>query len=85
MPMHVEIPDDLAHELAERAKLAGSDPERLAVTAIRQGLHVDEHIIRLLAPVRIAFDSSGMTEDEAVELFEKEKHEMRRERREGHR
>ncbi len=34
---------------------------------------------QLMAAVRQAFESSGLTEDEAVELFEAEKHALRQE------
>ena len=36
-----------------------------------------------MAPVREAFNASGLTEDEAVELFEAEKHAQRRERQQA--
>ncbi len=78
--MQVQIPDELAKELVERAKAAGSEPEKIAVAAIRQGLHTDEQLERLLSPTREGFQASGLTENEAVELFEAEKHAMRRER-----
>jgi hypothetical protein len=34
--------------------------------------------------VRTAFEASGLSEDEAVELFEAEKHALRHQRREAH-
>ena len=37
---------------------------------------------KLLLPVREAFEASGLSEDEAVEIFEAEKHSLRQERRE---
>jgi predicted DNA-binding antitoxin AbrB/MazE fold protein len=40
-----------------------------------------EKLEGLLLPVREAFEASGLSEDEAVELFEAEKHALRRERR----
>ncbi len=39
-------------------------------------------VVEALAPVRAAFESSELSEDEAVEIFEAEKHMLRRERRE---
>jgi len=80
--MHVQIPDELAKELVKRAEATGSEPEKVAVAAIRRQLDTDEQLDQLLAPVQEAFKSSGLTEEEAVELFEAEKHAMRRERRE---
>ncbi len=41
----------------------------------------DQRLEELLRPTREAFRASGMTEDEAVELFEAEKHLMRQERK----
>jgi hypothetical protein len=80
--VRVQIPDELAKDLVKRAEAAGTEPEEVAVAAIRRQLEADGQLAQLLAPVREAFNSSGLTEEEAVELFEKEKHEMRRERRE---
>ncbi len=37
---------------------------------------------KLLLPVREEFEASGLSEDEAVEIFEAEKHALRQERRE---
>lgn len=80
--MRVEIPDELAKELRETADAIGSEPEKVAVAAIRRGLEVREKLEELLLPVRQAFEASGLSEDEAVELFEAEKHALRRERSE---
>ena len=80
--MRIEIPDDLAQELMETAKATGVDPDAVAVVAIRRGLEAGEQLDELLLPVREAFDSSGLSEDDAVELFEAEKHILRQERRE---
>jgi hypothetical protein len=82
MVMRVQIPDELARDLVKRAEATGTEPEKVAVAAIRRQLDADEQLEQLLTPVRDAFQSSGLTEEEAVELFEAEKHEMRRERRE---
>jgi predicted transcriptional regulator len=81
--MRVEIPDELAKELAETAQAIGSQPERVAVAAIRRGLEARERLEALLLPVRTAFEASGLSEDEAVEVFEAEKHALRHERRES--
>ncbi len=79
--MDVHIPDDLAAELLERAKAIGDDPEQVAIRAIQKSLTAEQSLAELLAPVRKAFQDSGMTEDEAVELFETEKHAIRKQRR----
>jgi predicted transcriptional regulator len=82
MALVIEIPDELAVQLEEHAAATGSVPEKVAIGAIQRQLHADELLERSLAPIRQAFAESGMTEEEAVELFEAEKHAMRRERRE---
>jgi hypothetical protein len=79
--MRVEVPSELAEEILETAKATGTDPERVAVAAIRRGLEARENLEALLLPVREAFEASGLSEDEAIELFEAEKHALRRERR----
>ncbi len=76
--MTLEIPDDLAQKLAERGAQWGNSPEQVALGYIRRTLRSDEVLDEALAPIREAFRASGMTEDEAVELFEAEKHAMRR-------
>jgi protein-disulfide isomerase-like protein with CxxC motif len=78
MTLHLELPPDVAAELAERAKQTGRSAEQLALAAIQRTLYSDQRLAEVLAPVHEAFRQSGMTEDEAVELFEAEKHAMRR-------
>ena len=78
MSMHVEIPDDVAELVAKRAAETGAAPEQVAIRAIRTTLLSDEKLAETLRPIREAFERSEMTEDEAVELFEQEKHAMRR-------
>ena len=78
MSMHLEIPDDLARDLAEQAAHTGAKPEQLALSALRRSLAEEKRLAESLAPIREAFEQSGMTEDEVVELFEAEKHAMRR-------
>ncbi len=78
--MDLHIPDDLAAELHKKAAASGSDPAELAVLAIRRTISSDRRLEDLLQPTREAFRSSGMTEDQAVDLFEAEKHAMRQER-----
>lgn len=78
MSMHVEIPDDVAQLVQKKAAETGTAPEQVAIRAIRTTLLNDEKLSESLRPIREAFDQSGMTEDEAVELFETEKHSLRR-------
>jgi len=80
MTLSVTIPDELAAELARTAQAAGKTPEEVAVSAIRRNLQAAAKVNEAIAPIREAFQGSGLSEDEAVELFEAEKHAMRRER-----
>jgi hypothetical protein len=80
MSLNVEIPEPLAAKLARTAASEGKSAEKVVLEAVAR--HVDplSQLNAALAPVRVAFQESGLTEDEAVELFEAEKHAMRRER-----
>ena len=78
MSIQVEIPDDLARLLQERADATGTAAAEIALGAIRRSLESEASLEEKLGSVRKAFAESGMTEDEAVELFEAEKHAMRR-------
>lgn len=80
MVLSVTIPDDLAEELARAADAAGKTPAEITVAAIRRELLLTTRCEQALAPIRQAFRASGLTEDEAVDLFEAEKHSLRRER-----
>ena len=83
MSIHLEIPDEIAQWLEEKAKASGSKPETVAVETLRQQVEADEAYSQLMTPVREAFESSGLSEDAAVELFETEKHALRRERQQA--
>ena len=76
--MRVHIPDDLAEQLERKAAEAGTDPNQVAVEAIKRTLALDERFERLRAPVVKAFEESGMSDDDLAELLEAEKHAMRR-------
>ncbi|TWT73637.1 hypothetical protein Pla123a_35250 [Posidoniimonas polymericola] len=81
--MTLHIPDDLAKQLADQASAAGVDYEAFVVSQLRASVSQAKasqqaDLNEVLSPVREAFEQSGMTEDEAVELFEQEKHAMRR-------
>lgn len=80
MTLSVTIPEELAEALIRSAQAAGKTPEEVAVSAIRRNLLATAKLNAALAPIREAFQESGLTEDEAVELFEAEKHALRRER-----
>jgi predicted transcriptional regulator len=81
MSLVIEIPDELAQQLQQRAAETGTAPEKVAISAIERQFRSEESLKQTLEPIRQAFRESGMTEEEAVELFEAEKHAMRRERR----
>ena len=73
MALTVTIPDELADELTRTAEAAGKTAQEIAVSAIRRNLLASAKLSEALAPIRDAFHESGLTEDEAVELFEAEK------------
>jgi len=78
MAMQVQIPDELAEQLQKQAEANGSVPEQIAVAAIRRQI---QELDQTLAPVREAFEASGMTEEELGDLLEEAKHDMRVQRR----
>lgn len=80
MSIDLRIPDDLEAALLRQAASAGRSAPQFALDALRRGLDAYEQDDRLSA-VRQAFAASGLTEDEAVDLFETEKHQARDERR----
>jgi hypothetical protein len=81
MTLSVTIADELAEELARAAQAVGKTPEEVAVSAIRRNLLATAKLNETLAPIRHSFQKSGLSEDEAVEQFEAEKHAMPRARR----
>jgi predicted transcriptional regulator len=83
MTLNVTLSDDVAERLAAVAKATSGTPEQFAAAAIERNLAAWERAETSLAPVRAAFEASGMTEDELTELLEAEKHAMRRERHEA--
>jgi hypothetical protein len=85
MTLSVTIPDRLAEELLEFARARGKSPEEIALTAIERELSASTDLSTILAPVREAFTHSGLSENEAVDIFEEEKHALRKERRAGSR
>jgi predicted transcriptional regulator len=84
MTLHVTLSDDMAERLAAVAKATSGTPEQFAAAAIERNVsawEAWERAEKSLAPVLAAFEASGMTEDEANELFEAEKQAWRAERR----
>jgi hypothetical protein len=69
--------------VARVAKSQGKSPEAVVLEAVANQLDPMARLNVALAPIRKAFQESGLSEDEAVELFEAEKHAMRRERAAG--
>jgi len=80
MSIHIEIPEPLAEKVARAAKSQGKSAETVVLEAVASQLDPLARLNAALAPIREAFLASGLTEDEAVEDFEREKHAMRRER-----
>lgn len=80
MSLHLVIPDPLAAKVAEAAKLQGKSPEDIVLEAVAKGLDPFARFDELMAPVHERMNELGVTEDEAVEDFEREKHAMRNER-----
>ena len=80
MSIHVEIPEPLAEKVARAAKSQGKSPEDVVLEAVAKRLDPFARLDELMAPVHERMKSLGITEDEAVEDFEREKHDLRNER-----
>jgi hypothetical protein len=80
MSIHVEIPEPLAEKVAQAAKSQGKSPEAVVLEAVATKLDPFARLNELMAPVYERMKELGISEDEAVEDFERIKHEMRRER-----
>ena len=78
MTIQLEIPDSLAIGLVRLSESSGQTPEEVALSAIKKRVEPLSTLNTCLEPIRKAFKASGLSEDEAVELFEAEKHSMRR-------
>lgn len=79
MAILVEIPEPLAERVVRAAATQGRTPEDLVLEAVAVRLDPLSRLNAALEPVRQAFQKSGLSEDEAVELFEAEKHALRKE------
>lgn len=80
MTFQISIDAQLEALLRERAAAAGKDPSEYAAAVLERELR-QQALDRLLAPVREAFDKSGMTDDELAEELERAKHAMRAEQK----
>lgn len=77
--MELIVPDKLAKELQECARSSGLDVDQLAMAAIQEKIRGITALDELLKPIREAFVASGLSEEQALEIFESEKHAHRRE------
>ena len=80
MSIKLTIPDPLAEKVSQAAKLQGKSPEEIVLEAVAKRLDPLARLDELMAPVRERMKELGITEDEAVEDFEREKHALRDER-----
>lgn len=76
MTLHISISPQTEAKLRERASACGQDVSSYAASVLDQALDKPS-LEETLAPVRRAFEKSGMSEDELSELLEREKHAMR--------
>ena len=81
MSIPVNIPDELADTLRSWAQADGVSVEECAGRLLERTLRGMKEWRAFQESSRDLLKDSGMTEDEAVELFEKEKHAMRAEKR----
>jgi hypothetical protein len=79
MTIEIQLPNDLAEGLARLAKQSGLSEEQIALSAIRNRVSPFAELDRLMAPTYAALEAAGIDEDD-VEIFEAEKHALRRER-----
>lgn len=81
MSIHIEIPEPLAQKVARAAKSQGKAPEDVVLEAVTQCVDPLAALRLKMQPVYQRLAELGITEDEAVEDFERIKHELRRQRR----
>lgn len=81
MTLHVDLSAALTERLEILAKVTSRTPEQVALAAIERELTAWDRADEALEPVRVAFEASGMSDDDLSELLETEKHAMRLERR----
>lgn len=81
MCLLISLSEKVEAALRQQARHAGVPTEDLASRMLGGMIQQVQDLRAITAPVHEAFKASGMTEDEAVEVFENEKHAMRAERR----
>ena len=81
MTIQIDIPEPLAEKVRSAAKAQGKSPEAFVLETMAEQMDPLGRLNTSLAPIRQAFAESGLSEDEAVDLFEAEKHALRTERR----
>ena len=79
MTLQITLSEPVEAKLRERAAASGQDIAAYAACVLDQALGKPS-LEEKLAPVRQAFEQSGMTEDQLSELLEGEKHAMRAEK-----
>jgi predicted transcriptional regulator len=79
--IQLTIPDEVAAALVRVAESQGRSAEEIAVEAIQKQLDPFARLDGLMAPSYAAMEGAAITEDEAVEHFERVKHELRQARR----
>jgi hypothetical protein len=72
----IPLPQQVLSQLRDRARAEGVDVVTIAERALRREA-ARPLLTEVLKPVRDAFASSGLTDDELAELLEVEKHAMR--------
>ncbi len=80
MVLSIPISPDIEAKLKIKAASAGVDIETFAAKTLER-VASRPALDELLAPLRAEFESSGMSENELVDLLESAKHEMRAEQR----
>lgn len=81
MVLQIPLSPENEARLLKRAEANRQDVVSYAAHLLNDALRAPS-LDEVLAPVRRAFEESGMTEDELSELLEQEKHAMRAEKRE---
>ena len=71
MTLNVPITPDIEAKLRDRAAAAGKDIVTFVQEAVKEKLGQDESFSEILAPVHEAFRKSGMTEQRAMDIFER--------------
>jgi hypothetical protein len=81
MVLSVPVSGDTVAKLQAKATAAGIELEVYAARQLARVVQTPDSLEAISGPVAEAFAASGMTEEQLAEFLEKEKHEMRAERR----